>query len=107
MLRSKCRLADSEHRDVDLRQFEDIITATVNATVPDKNPKVYKDHFSTDLLSQHEAVALGRALSKIPELHGYGKTVTIFRLFDGRICSDEVPHTPIRPKRKVIKGGHQ
>lgn len=29
----KCRLADSSHRDVDLRIYEDIIIETINKTV--------------------------------------------------------------------------
>ena len=41
--RRKCRLADSEHRDVDLRDYEKLIMDTVNNTVKGKNPKVLKD----------------------------------------------------------------
>jgi hypothetical protein len=73
----KCRLADSSHRDVDLRYYEDIIIETINKTVPGKNPSVYKDSFVTDKLTQSEAVALGRALAKIDELKALGKPVTI------------------------------
>ena len=64
----KCRLADSSHRDVDLRIYEDIIIETINKTVPGKHPSVHKDCFLTDKLNQSEAVALGRALAKIDEL---------------------------------------
>ncbi len=64
----KCRLADSSHRDVDLRFYEDIIIETINKTVPGKHPSVHKDCFLTDKLNQSEAVALGRALAKIDEL---------------------------------------
>ncbi|MBQ2941559.1 MAG: hypothetical protein IJD97_04915 [Clostridia bacterium] len=64
----KCRLADSSHRNVDLRIYENIIIDTINKTVPRKNPAVYKDAFVTDKLNQSEAVALGRALAKIDEL---------------------------------------
>ncbi len=64
----KCRLADSSHRDVDLRNYEDIIIETINKTVPGKHPSVHKDCFLTDKLNQSEAVALGRALAKIDEL---------------------------------------
>lgn len=87
--RRKCKLANSDYADVDLRQFEKAIIDTVNNTVPGKNPKVYKKYFSTDVLTQSEAVSLGRALAKIENLKSMGKTVTIFRLFDGRVCDSE------------------
>ena len=62
--RRKCRLADSEHRNVDLRDYEQLIIDTANNTVADKNPKVFKDYFSTDPLTQSEAVLLeGHLLS--------------------------------------------
>ena len=102
--RRKYRLADSGHRNIDLRSFEEIIITTVNATVPGKNPKVYEDYFSTDLLSQSEAVCLGRALSKLTELNIYGKQVTIFRLFDGKTYDSEDSEKP--SVRNVTKGGH-
>ena len=85
----KCRLANSEHRDVDLLDYEEEIIDTINKTVPGKNPRVYRDHFATDELTQSEAVSLGRALAKIEKLKGFGKTVTIFRLFDGKTCDIE------------------
>lgn len=108
MARRKCRLADSEHRDIDLRIYEDIIKETVNKTVPGKNPQVHADYFSTDELSQSEAVAIGRALAKIDELKQYGKTVTTFRLFDGKTYENEASSTPITKKKTIIrKGGHQ
>lgn len=93
--RRKCRLADTRSRDVDLRKYEQIIINTVNMTVAGKNPKVYQDYFSTDPLSQSEAVQVGRALSKLPELKGYGKSITIFRLFDGKTYESEESKTPI------------
>ena len=101
--RRKCRLAVADHKDIDLRQFEDAIVSTVNATVKCKNPKVFKSYFSTDLLTQSEAVLLGRALSKIDELKVYGKTVTIFRLFDGKTYESEEAVIPI--KKPTKKGG--
>lgn len=97
-LRRKCRLADGNHDDVDLRDYEGLIIATVNATVENKNPKVYKDYFSTDLLTQSEAVSLGRALARLEELKIYGKTVQTFRLFDGKTYASEEATTPITKK---------
>lgn len=93
--RRKCRLADAESRNVDLRKYEQIIISTVNMTVANKHPKVYQDYFSTDPLTQTEAVMLGRALSKLPELKDYGKSITIFRLFDGKMYDSEESKTPI------------
>ena len=90
ILRRKCKLTNSDYADVDLRLFEKTIIDTINNTVPRKNPKVYKGYFSTDVLSQSEAVTLGRALAKVKELKEMGKTVTTFRIFDGKVCSEEV-----------------
>lgn len=97
--RRKCRLADSSHKDVDLRLFEEEIIQTINNTVPGKNPKIYQFYFSTDPLTQSEAVSLGRALAKIDNLKNYGKTVTIFRLFDGKTYESENSNTPITAKK--------
>ena len=89
-MRRKCRLADAANREtVDLRDHEDRIIDTINKTVEGKHPRVYRDHFTTDPLTQSEAVALGRALAKLDELKQYGKTVTTFRLFDGSITEEE------------------
>lgn len=97
--RRKCRLADVKSRDVDLRKYAPIIIETIEKTVAGKNPKVYADYFSTDPLTQTEAVQVGRALSKLPELKDYGKSITIFRLFDGKMYESEESKTPIS-KRK-------
>ena len=99
--RRKCKLADSTHRDVDLREYAELIIETVNNTVSGKNPQVYRDHFATDALTHREAVLLGRALANLSELRCYGKTVTIFRLFDGKTCTDEAEN--IKPKGGRIK----
>ena len=104
--RRKCRLAVSEHKDVDLREYETLIIQTINATVKGKNPKVFKNYFSTDVLTQSEAVSLGRALAKIDELKVYGKTVTTFRLFDGKTYDSEEAVLPIKNKR-FIRGGRK
>lgn len=93
----ECRFANTEHRNVDLRKYKQLIIDTINSTVPNKNPQVYRDHFSTDELNHSEAVLVGRALSKIPELKKYGKSITIFRLFDGHTCTKNI----CKPK-----GGH-
>ena len=94
--RRKYKLADSSHSDIDLRKHRKLIVDTVNTTVGNKNPKVYKEYFSTDPLTQSEAVLLGRALSKLDELNVYGKTITTFRLFDGKIYENENAEKPLR-----------
>ena len=76
------RLADSK-QEVNLLDYEKVIIEKVNEVIPGKNPKVYKDHFETDELSHSEAVALGRALSRVEDLQKMGKQVTTFRLFKG------------------------
>ena len=108
--RRKCKLVNSEIRDkIDLRKYADIIKATIETTVPGRNPEVYASYFSTDPLSQSEAVAVGRALAKVDVLNGFGKTVTTFRLFDGRTCESETSDTPVSRKpasnKKEPKGG--
>ena len=101
--RRKCKLSDSTHKSVNLKEFEDIILETIEKTVPNKHPKVFIDYFSTDVLTQTEAVLLGRALSKIEVLSAYGKTVTIFRLFDGKVYDNEESKTPSPRGRKERK----
>ena len=96
--RRKCRLADPEHRNIDLREYEQLIIDTVNKTVANKNPKVYKDYFSTDPLTHSESVLLGRELAKCPQLKGLGKSVTIFRLFDGKTYESEDSKQPVSKK---------
>ena len=109
--RRKCKLVNSDVKDkTDLRQYEQMIVETINATVKGKNPKVFEKYFSTDPLSQSEAVAIGRALAKIPELYSLGKTITTFRLFDGRTCESEESNTPQKSKinsqpKKSNRGG--
>ena len=103
-----CKLADKNYSNIDLRRFEKEILDTINETVPGKNPKVTQTNFSTDELTQSEAIKLGRALAKLEDLVCYGKQVTIFRLFEGRlqevheIDSDDVN----ADETKKTKGGH-
>lgn len=97
--RRKYKLADSTHSDVDLRKYRKLIVDTVNKTVGNKNPRVFKEYFSTDPLTQNEAVSLGRALSKLDELNIYGKTITTFRLFDGKIYESEKAEKPLKLKK--------
>ena len=102
--RRKCRLADTNHADIDLRDYKKVIIETIEQIVPGKNPKVFKEYFSTDVLTQSEAVSLGRALAKIEDLYALGKTVTIFRLFDGKVYSSESANQPTKKKNQP-KGG--
>ena len=89
MTRRVCKLADKENRkNVDLRNYKDIISEVVNKIAPNKNLKIEKGSFSTDKLTQSESVRIGLALSAIPDLAVLGKTITTFRLFDGRIVED-------------------
>lgn len=94
-MRRKYKLTNKNYADVDLRSFEQIILNTINQTVPGKNPKVFETYFSTDVLNQSESVAIGRALAKITELSAYGKSITIFRLFDGKTYASEQATMPI------------
>lgn len=114
--RRKCKLVNTEYSNLDLRQFEQLIINTIENLLPGKNPKVFEDYFSTDPLTQGEAVALGRELSKLSELKGYGRSVTTFRLFDGKTYDSEESTVPSPPQkragtskmiRKVVKdNGH-
>lgn len=100
--RKKFRLANADKRNVDLTLYANLIIDAVNRTVPNKHPEVFKDCFVVDLLTQRESVLLGRELSSIPELNKLGKTVSIFRLFNGKVyaCKDrEAPAKEIRGGR--------
>ena len=87
--RRVCRLADRQYKDIDLREYEEIIIDTINETVPGKNPAVSKDSFSTDELTHSQAVQIGRVLSRLDPLKQYGKQVTQYRLFEGKIVGVE------------------
>lgn len=111
--RRVCRLSDSRFRKVDLRQFEKEIIDTINETVPGKNPKVTASNFSTDELTQSEAIKLGRALAKLEDLTVYGKEKRIFRLFEGRlqdvkktVNSEETTISHEVKTETKVKGGH-
>ena len=97
-LRRKFRLINSEYSDMDLTIYEQEIVNAVNSVVPGKNPEVYKDHFSTDPLTQSEAVALGRALVKIDGLKDCGKEVKTYRLFEGKNYASEEASKPMVKK---------
>lgn len=104
--RRKYRLADTSHSDIDLRDYRKIIIETVEKTVPGKRPKVFRDYYSIDLISHSESVALGRALAKVEELSSLGKSITIFRLFEGKVYASEAAETPISKKAlNKPKGG--
>ena len=78
------KLADGK-QNANLTEYQQAIIDTVEKVVPGKNPKVYADHFETDELTHSEAVTLGRALSRLPELQQLGKQVTTFWLFKGSL----------------------
>ena len=103
--RRKCKLSDADLRDIDLRQYRKVIVDTINKTVPGKNPRVFKDYYSTDVLTHSESVAVGRALAKIEELKQFGKTVTIFRLFDGKTYESESSNKIVKTNEIKPKGG--
>ena len=105
-LRRKCRLSNAKFANIDLRNFEEEIIKTINDTVPNKNPKVFESYFSTDELNQSEAVAIGRALSKVEALTKFGKKIETFRLFEGKLYESEAAEiAKRRVKNKEVKGG--
>lgn len=104
--RRKCKLVNTAFKDtVDLRDYEQIIIEAIESTVPGKHPKVYKTYYSIDEPTQSESVAIGRSLAKIPELNAFGKTVTTFRLFDGKTYESEESNVPVNTKKSKPKGG--
>ena len=98
-----CTFADKSHKDVDLTQYSQIIIDKINATIPGKNPKVDKHSFSTDELTHQQAVQIGRSLACLKELEEYGKRVTIFRLFSGKVIDTDDKENKPKIKRKKIK----
>ena len=103
--RRKFKLANANFRNTNLKNYEQIIIDTINQTVPGKDPKVFENYFSTNVLSQSEAVSIGRALAKISELSALGQEKTIFRLFDGKTYDSEEATTPSIKQRP--KGGRK
>ena len=99
--RRVCRLADKQFRNVDLRQYKDLMMNTINEVVPGKNPEISKDGFSTDELTHSEAVRLGQALSRLDALKPYGKIVSQFRLFEGKTV---IPTQATKPDDNKTKG---
>ena len=104
--RRKCKLANTDKRDIDLKEYEQIIIDTINATVPNKNTKVFSEYFSTDILTQSEAVVIGRALAKVEALSVLGKPVTTLRLFEGKTYDSEDAKEPSR-KKITPRGGRR
>ena len=100
-----CRLADSDYKDIDLRDYEAEILAAIEKIAPGTRPVVEKDSFTTDDLTQSQAVRLGRELYQIDGLKKYGKIVTQARLFTGRRV--EVDEDKPKQKSKQLKGGHR
>lgn len=103
-LRRRCRLSNTDNRHIDLCNYGEIIIDVLNMTVPGKNPTVTKDYFETDILSRGESIRVGQALSRVPELAAFGKTVTTFRLFDGEIVKDD---EKANNKSNKAKGGRK
>lgn len=90
MARRVCKLTDKNLRDsVDLRVYSQLIIDTINRIAPNKNPRVDKSSFSTDVLTHSEAIRIGLALAEIPEIVQLGIWIPTFRLFDGRIVEDK------------------
>ena len=100
-----CRLADSNYKDIDLRDYEAEILAAIEKIAPGTHPVVEKGSFTTDELTQSQAVRLGRELYQIDGLKKYGKIVTQARLFTGRRV--EVDEDKPKQKSKQLKGGHR
>lgn len=98
--RRVCRLANSDCRGVDLTEYAAEIMDVINRIAPNKHPVVEKDNFSTDDLSQSDAVRIGRELYKIDGLKAYGKIVTQARLFTGHRVEAE-------DSEKKSRGGHR
>ena len=104
--KSKLAIHDNE---VDLTIYTKEIIDTINEIAPGKNPKVFKNYYSTDELNQSEAVKIGQKLSKIPGLKKYGITITTFRLFEGRLYESEDSRRLVNKNNRTVrkpKGGH-
>ena len=101
--RRYCHLANSQNKNVDLRRYKEIITDTINDTVPGKHPRVSRSWFSTDVLTHSEAVKLGRALSRVEELKPFGMEVTQYRLFEGEVR--DAPPADRQADSKLIANG--
>ena len=74
------------NENVDLRDYEKEIVDTIEKIAPGKHPKVFKDYYSTDDLTQSEAVKIGRELA-VHEHADYKNISTITDVITGcRFC---------------------
>lgn len=101
------------NENVDLRDYEKEIVDTIEKIAPGKHPKVFKDYYSTDDLTQSEAVKIGRELASFDDLKKLGRTITTFRLFEGKLYSSEDSNVPVKKyvvknkkQNEKIEGGH-
>ena len=73
-------------KEVDLRDFEDIIINTVKEVIPGAKVKVYPDGYVVDKITTGEAIKIGRKLAST-ELCTY--CIKISKLFNGEnLCGD-------------------
>ena len=75
--RRKCRLAESKHRGVDLRMYEQLIIDTINKTVPNKNPKVMRETCARYLRRTWNTI---RSILPFPKVSRGKKQITLCSL---------------------------
>lgn len=72
-------------KEVDLRDFEDIIINTVKEVIPGAKVKVYPDGYVVDKITTGEAIKIGRKLAST-DLCTY--CIKISKLFNGGNIND-------------------
>ena len=78
-------------KDIDYRQFEDLVTAAACVALPGKKLMVFATSFSVPELSRGEAIAFGRALAKYPELTKYRVGKKLFSVSKTFCDTDGIP----------------
>ena len=86
--RRQFRLADRNHADVDLTQYEDIILGVIKEFAPNSNPVVTKEYYEINEISQRQRIAIGHELAKAENLGHLSKIVEQVRLFQGHVVTD-------------------
>ena len=94
----------SEREDVDLRDYEDIITEAVHEFLPEANVRVENSHYCVDPSPERGiAVKIGRKICQ-SELKQY--CITIFKLFSSIEIEGGRQNGTKEPRKSQHTGGH-
>lgn len=91
-IRDKYQLKAPKGVTICYRDHEADLVAAAKAVIPEKSLSVYEDYFLVDELTKREAMSLGRAVARIPDLNSLGLkkvTKTFCELSGDPICGKD------------------